>query len=528
MKIKEKNNTDISVLDKITLKGFIDYVQSNVLLIILTIMLLLVTHGYLLFNNNIGIDTDSFITIPEGNHNWLHIGRYGLVVEKYILNLDSYNIFYAETLFMVFLGLFCTVTYYMIYVLSGKDFKLLNLILPLIGLTNPLFVEQFIFLLQSAQISFSLFLTVLATLCVYKWIIDKKWVYGIINVALLVLILGTYQSFIPVYIAFCVFAFILLCENDEFSFKNNKDFWIQIIKLVATFGIAFLIYQIILKCMKVDMGYLNQSNYWLWDNPINCIKRTYYHLLQLLRAEGNYYNFGLPVGLVGVMVIGIINSIKIKKNLNKFNKLVYFAVYGVFVITPILLTLYLGNPAALRTQFYIPLIEALALILLGYYLTKSVKFNKVLMCAFFVVLMLVYSDQASVTSKLYYGDHLTRQNDIQVAYELMHDMTAFGITQNDFVYFYGHYDDRMNKSAMSGEAIGYSLFENGWMMNPKYWFSTESILKIFRALGYDYPLMPSSLAEGALKVGEEIEACWPQEGCMKKVDGYYVIKLSEE
>ena len=104
MKKKEKNNTEISVLDKITLKGFIDYVQNNVLLIILTILLLLVTHGYLLFNNNIGIDTDSFITIPEGNHNWLHIGRYGLVVEKYILNLDSFNIFYAETLFMVFLG----------------------------------------------------------------------------------------------------------------------------------------------------------------------------------------------------------------------------------------------------------------------------------------------------------------------------------------------------------------------------------------------------------------------------------------
>ena len=235
MKKKEKNNTEISVLDKITLKGFIDYVQNNVLLIILTILLLLVTHGYLLFNNNIGIDTDSFITIPEGNHNWLHIGRYGLVVEKYILNLDSFNIFYAETLFMVFLGLFCTATYYMIYVLSGKDFKLLNLILPLIGLTNPLFVEQFIFLLQSAQISFTLFLTVIAILCIYKWIVDKKWVYGIINVALLVLILGTYQSFIPVYIAFCVFAFVLLCENDEFAFKNNKDFWIQIIKLVATF-----------------------------------------------------------------------------------------------------------------------------------------------------------------------------------------------------------------------------------------------------------------------------------------------------
>ena len=98
---KGKNNTEISVLDRISLKGFIDYVQNNVLLIILTILLLLVTHGYLLFNNNIGIDTDSFITIPEGNHNWLQIGRYGLVVEKYILNLDSYNIFYADMCYII-------------------------------------------------------------------------------------------------------------------------------------------------------------------------------------------------------------------------------------------------------------------------------------------------------------------------------------------------------------------------------------------------------------------------------------------
>jgi hypothetical protein len=42
---KEKSNTEISVLDKITLKGFVEYVQNNVLLIILTILLLLDTHG---------------------------------------------------------------------------------------------------------------------------------------------------------------------------------------------------------------------------------------------------------------------------------------------------------------------------------------------------------------------------------------------------------------------------------------------------------------------------------------------------
>ncbi len=528
MKKEKAEKKDLKVLDKITFKSFLDYLENHILLIILTILILFVTHGYLMFNNNIGIDTDSFITIPEGNHNWLLIGRYGLVLEKYILNLDSYNIFFAETLFMMFLVVFCVVTYYAIYILSGKDFKLLNLVLPLVGLTHPLFVEQFIFLLQSAQISFTLFLTVLSILCIYKWVVDKKFIYGIFNIALLVLILGTYQSFIPVYIAFCVFAFILLCENNEFNFKDNKDFWVQILKLVSTFAVAFIIYQIILKCMKVDMGYLNQSNAWLRDNPINCIKRTYYHFLQLLRAEGNYYNFGLPIALMGVLIIGIINSIKTKQNLNKFNKVIYFLVYGVFLATPLFLTLYLGNPAALRTQFYLPVIEALAFILVGYYITKLPKFRSVAMVAAFVIICLVYFEQGSITSKLYYGDHQTRENDIQIAYELIHDMQEFGIKEGDMIYFYGHFDDKMNKSAMSGEAIGYSLFENGWMMNPLYWFSTESILKLFRALGYEYTLMPSEFAEGAKEYAEEIEACWPEEGCMIKTDKYYVVKLAEQ
>ena len=525
MKDKEIAKID----NKISFNSFIKYTEKNLLLIILTFILLFVTHGYLMFNNNIGIDTDNFLILPEGNHNWLQIGRYGLVIEKYLLNLESFNIFYAETLFMIFMTLFCVLTYYMINVLSGKDFKFLNLLIPLIGLTNPTFAEQFVFLLQIAQISLTLFLTVLATLCVYKWIIDKKWVYGIINVALLVLIFGTYQSFVVVYIAFCLFAFILMCENDEFEFKNNKDYWIQILKILSTFFISFVLYQIILKSMNVDMTYLNQSNAWLRNPPIECVKNVYRNFRQMIKAEGHYYNFGLPIGLIYLIILGIINSIKTKKKINVFNKLVYFAVYCAFAITPLLLTIYLGNPPPLRTQFYLPIIEALVLMIMGYSMMKIPKINVLCSCVFFVIIMLVYSDQASITSKLYYGDHQTRVNDMQIAYQLLYDMRKAGIKEHESIYIYGHFDDRINKSAMTGEMIGYSLFENGYGMQPYFWYSTESVLKLFKSLGYYYNMIPIEYGEDAYNQAKDMEDIWPKENAIKWVEpGYWIIKIAEK
>ena len=55
MKKEKAEKKDLKVLDKITFKSFLDYLENHILLIILTILILFVTHGYLMFNNNIGI-----------------------------------------------------------------------------------------------------------------------------------------------------------------------------------------------------------------------------------------------------------------------------------------------------------------------------------------------------------------------------------------------------------------------------------------------------------------------------------------
>ena len=90
-------------------RKIVEYCESKTFILLMTFIILIVCHGYLLFNSNVGIDTDVFVNNPTNNYNWLEIGRFGLILEKSILNLNSFNMFYAEVLTIVFLFIFCVI-----------------------------------------------------------------------------------------------------------------------------------------------------------------------------------------------------------------------------------------------------------------------------------------------------------------------------------------------------------------------------------------------------------------------------------
>ncbi len=96
-------------------KNIIEYSEKRSFILLMTFIILVVCHGYLLFNSNVGIDTDVFVNNPTNNYNWMEIGRFGLILEKNILNLNSFNMFYAEVLTIIFLFIFCLLCYYAIY-----------------------------------------------------------------------------------------------------------------------------------------------------------------------------------------------------------------------------------------------------------------------------------------------------------------------------------------------------------------------------------------------------------------------------
>lgn len=506
-------------------KKIVEYCEKNTFLLLITFIILIVCHGYLLFNSNVGIDTDLFVNSPTTDYNWLEIGRFGLILEKYMLSLSSFNMFYAEALTIVFLFIFCVLCYYTIYRLSGKDFKNLNLIFPLICFTSPIWAEAFIFVIQIAEISFALILVILSNLFIYKSALEKNKISAILGMFLLFLAMATYQSFIPVYIAICILCFILVMENPEIKMEKY-----DIIKLglsvSISFIIVFVIYQLSLKLFDIDTTYLVNA----WDTAprrLVVLKSIYSHTKSILLGNGIFYNIGLAISLVGIALIGIYNSIKNEKLQNKFLKIVYYCVYLAFCTTPFLLTIYIGQSSVVRSEIYIPIIEALAILYATYFIKN--KINKQLI-NFILVISICYlgMNQAYYLESLYYTDYLTRERDKELVYQIGHDIAEAGANLEDKIYFYGHYNGLDNKSIIRGQLIGTSAFEYAHTTDPMYYWSSQTIVYLLRAYGYKYNWAEPDMAREAKEIAapEEI-AAWPEKEGIIKCDGYWIIKLDQ-
>lgn len=85
------------------LKKYVEFCKKETLLLISIILIIFVILGSHLFSRNMCIDTQSFLIDPPMNYNWLDIGRFGLVLLKYIVGLGSFNLYYANGLLLLVL-----------------------------------------------------------------------------------------------------------------------------------------------------------------------------------------------------------------------------------------------------------------------------------------------------------------------------------------------------------------------------------------------------------------------------------------
>lgn len=504
--------------------NIIKYCENKSFLLLITFIILIVCHGYLLFNSNVGIDTDVFVNNPTNNYNWMEIGRFGLILEKNILNLNSFNMFYAEVLTIIFLFIFCVLTYYTIYRLSGKDFKNLNLIFPLICFTNPIWAEAFIFVIQIAEISLGLILIILANLLIYKGFLEKNIISTLIGMILLFLAMATYQSFVVIYIAICIVCFLLVMENEEIKLEKNS--FIKAGLFVAiSFIIVFIGYQIVLKILNIENTYLVNA----WETAVrkkDVLKNIYSHCKSIILGEGIFYNIGLVISLIGIGIIGIYNSIKNKKLENKFLKFIYYCAYLTFCITPFLLTIYIGQSSVVRAEIYIPIIESLAAMYVTYII--KTKINKQFI-NIVVILCICYlgMDQAYYLESLYYTDYLTRERDKELVYQIGHDIAEAGAELEDKLYFYGHYNGLDNNSIIRGQLIGTSAFEYSHTTDPMYYWSSQTIVYLLRAYGYKYNWAEPEMAREAITIASpESVPWWPEKEGIIKCDDYWIIKIN--
>lgn len=503
----------------ISLKDFTDYCKNHALLITLTILVLALAHGTNIFYNNMGIDTQMFIEIPDFEYNWLGIGRFGLLVEKFLLGLNYFSPYYAGVLFFIFLVASNAVLYYTFYKLTNKDFGLINLCIPLIAFTNPVFVEQFIYQLQYAEISSAIFLTSIATLFIFTWLKNKNLLYCLAGIICLIISFASYQSFIFMYITFCIFAYVLMFENDE---KTNTPFK-DIVKLLVTFGIAFLGYQIMIKILPSDTRYLDSSFFW-GSYPLRSIYEFVIgNFKEVLLGRGNYYNLGYTIGAIAFVLV-ILFKIFRKKDIEKTSSKIWYILSCLaFIGTPFYMVLALGHAPMLRAQLILPFTEAFLIMMVAYYCFK----NRWIKYLAMILVVYVFQTQMYMTQTLYYTDKMRNESDIQTAYEIIHDLGENGVKEKNVLAIVGHRDAKLNPVCITGETVGISLFTTNYAAAPYYFHSSSIILRLFKCLGYSYNLAtPEQIQEA--RVEAQNMPVWPETGSIKVHNGYVIVKISED
>ncbi len=517
VKLKDKfKNTKPS---SISLKDFSEYCKTHSLLIIITMFIIFLTHGSNLFYNNLGIDTQVFVEKPAFEYNWLGIGRYGLLLEKNLLGLSEYCPYFAGIIFIFFLVISNIILYYSFYKLSNKELGLLNLCIPIIAFTHPVFVEQFVYMLQCAEISFAISLTALSTLFIFTWIKEKKLMYAILGIIGLVICFATYQSFVALYIAFCIFAFIMMFEDE----KNNEKNFKTVIKLIISFIISLAIYKISIKLLPSYSAYIDDSFFWgkypiraILENIINYIKEVFL-------GTGIYFNKGYFIGALLFGIVSIYEIFRNKNSLKLSEKVLYILSIIAFMGTPFYMIIAIGHSPFIRTQFILPFTEAFMFMYASYYLFE----NKWLKYISIISIFFVFQCQMVTTQRLYYTDHMRNESDIQMAYEIADDLGELGFTEDKKVAIIGHKEARLNAVCQVGETVGKSIFSTGYDVSPYYTNSSSVILRLFRCLGMQYYKCTSEQIKEARIIAKDMTV-WPKEGSIKEYNGFVIIKISED
>ncbi len=503
----------------ISLHDFTQYCMEHALLITLTITIMALTHGNNIFYNNLGIDTQMFIENPTFTYNWMGIGRFGLLIERFILHLTSFSPYYAGIIFFSFLVASNIVLYYTFYKISHIDFGLINLCIPCIALTSPIWVEQFVYMLQYAEIACAIFLTALATLWIFTWIENKQCVYAILGIICLVISFASYQTFICLYIAFCIFSFILLLAKKD----ENTSAFIIILKLFITFLIALVGYRILIKILPSNTEYIDNSFFW-GSYPLHSIFELIIgHIKDVVKGNGNYYNLGYTIGSIAFMSIIFYQFLNKKYFHKKSNAIWYLLSAIAFIGTPFYMVLTIGNASFIRTQFVLPFTEALLILFVTYYGCKQ-KWVKYI--AIFLVIC-IFEEQMYMTQTLYYTDKMRNHFDIQTAQSIIEDLEAHGAKEGMPLAIVGHKEAKLNPVCKMGETVGVSMFTLNYNIEPFYIHSSSMIIRLLKCLGYHYVVVSPEQMYEARKTAQNMSV-WPEEGSILPYHGYYIIKISED
>lgn len=514
-----KDNVKISLEElKSDRKNFICFCKNNVFAIILMWFFILLAYGMKLFYNNVLLDTSAIINDYSAlTHSWISFGRFGLVVTKKFFGLNPFCSYAACFLMICGIFIFSLTWSYLLNYFAGENNKksICSCIFPILFLTSPLFAEQFNYILQSFEISFAIILCSLAVFFISKWIISSSnIVHLILGIGCMVWAFASYQAIICLYITAVLACYILIyiSNKKEKSIVNINFFKWATAKYAGTFLIGYIIYALFDKLFRNMYGssaYADNMVRWGKDSNIQCIKNILGYIKLSLLGDGVFYS-KIFIFIVLIFVIyALLNLFSQNKN-----KILFLFAVGAFLLSPFLLSIYLGRDLIPRMQFCYQFVIAFGL----YLFIWLIKDKKIEVIAVILVL-LVALNQGYTVARLYSTEQMKYEQDVRIANDItvkIENLNLGEIPKYPVVLTGKHSNNIPN--SLNGEVIGISWFEYGG--------SAQNALGLMKVLGYPY----ISPTQKQIDKGKEISKnmkLWPNTDSVKFVDDIIIVNFSE-
>ena len=539
-------------MEAVSLKGFGNFLRNNIPLVIAVSVTLFFTYGIKLFWYSIGVDTDLFMADKAGLLQFdSQIGRFGLTLLSQLWYIHEFNPFTAFFTAFCLLWLSALSWCYIIAVFSqntGRNNRLIPF--ALLFMTSVVWVEQFYFLYQAAEIALMISICPYVIYFLYKGCLNNEKGKIVCAFIYITFMTAVYQSLV---ILFCggVFAcFVLLQEHTEYKPETYRRLCLKLfITLLAALAVYLFIDRVIVPSVfhieKAD--YVDNMNQW-GEKPIKeCILNvllfgytiTVGHIpfVQAIanpiiaqnarsgvEAAGNIANISRVLGNVLLLPIAVLFVFVIVKKMRATipsGRRLLYLLAGIGVpMSIMLLTLAGGSRPPIRALFALPFASAFMV----FYLIKVSGRKTVVVIALCAMLTAVY--QAQITAQLYYSDQMRYNEDVRLAIDLDRMVTqAQPDTEKLPVALIGKYKaaPQFHSNFLQGEVIGHSVFE--WANKPA--DTTQRGLSFMRSLGMYYDMANGQQLETALRAAESMPA-YTDPGCVKRLPDVIVVRIAEE
>ncbi len=453
----------------------------------------------------VSYDTDEWLANPQHTlTHWLGIGRFSLVFLKYCfgtgtslltLNVVTYiNVFIYTVLFLYFINIDRE------HFDGRKDF-----LCGIVLISSPIFLEQYYFTLQCAEVSFAMILIVISFIATYKILskdipLYRKGFLLSATIILLVFSFGMYQAFVNLYVIGVLICLYKL--NTEESRKNLRNICFCILIFLVSLILYACISQFVISYFNVAKdGYLGIE--WLNGNFAETLKDLIVTIGRIILGHGNILNLSYTFCLLYILYIIFFRS---KKYIcwNNFYLIALLA-------SPFLLNVLTGTNFVIRSVLGFP-------VLCTFLFHEFFDEGNLLKLALYVTVL----SQIIHSQLLLYSDYIRNKNDAAIAEKIYRDCSA---DENTVIVFKGIRSADNNSFSFKGQVMGHSFFEWCTDLDPENAEWTR-ILYFMQSQGL-YTASPTP-EQIALRDSIKFTSQYPDDGYIIEENGAYYVNLGAE